>query len=325
MSAKKSSARKPLAGASKRSSSSGDSQTQAAQRKLEEVQLATLSARLKELSNNREIVRALGGDPERYASQLAKQYADLSRKRRPTRLVARSLPANLTAILDRFGDIFNWWQYVVAPNATVGLDQPPATTDASGSIGADIFQGELALGGEISNGDMQEQWWVNTWQYIVPFPATPSSSPSSASLSYRFDVSAILDFYRQDLVTGSVHVYATVATTNDLANRLIDFNNPVSSDFAIVATLPASGVPPQVSGVTHVTGTIPLVPGATPAIGILIGLIISVASGDLLVLPGDSFINLIPPGATVPSDLGKIQYRSDPPFWVNAVAKMFTE
>ena len=81
---------------------------------------------------------------------------------------------------------------------------------------------------------------------------------------------------------------------------------------------------PAISGGTaKFSGTIPLVPGRTPAIGIIVGLIISVADGDVLILPGEfSNITLAPPDATMPGDLGKIEYRRDPPYWVEAVAKM---
>jgi hypothetical protein len=79
-----------------------------------------------------------------------------------------------------------------------------------------------------------------------------------------------------------------------------------------------------VGGSAKVSGTIPLLPGGTPAIGIIMGLVISVVDGDLLIIPGEnSLINLLPPDATSPADLGKIEYRRDPPFWVEVVAKMF--
>ena len=39
------------------------------------------------------------------------------------------------------------------------------------------------------------------------------------------------------------------------------------------------------------------------------------------ILPsGDSLILLAPPDATMPTDLGKIEYRHDPPFWMEAVS-----
>jgi hypothetical protein len=255
---------------------------------------------------------------------LAKQFADLSVKRRkPTVFRGKNLPIRLAATLDRLAEIFNWWKTVVAPNATVGLVQTPGSADTSGGLDGEIFTGDIALLGEIYNGGTQEQWWVNTWQYTIPLPTIPSTFPNPGSLSYRFNVGASLTLYRQDFVSGSVHVYATVATTNDLTNHPIDFNQPVSSDFAIAATLPTSTVPPMISGNAKITGTIPLVPGGTPAIGIIIGIVISVAKGNLQITPGEySFIELTNPDATTPGDIGKIEYRRDQPFWVDAVAKM---
>lgn len=295
------------------------------QRTFEGVQLARLAARLRNVSATRDLVRALGEDPDKYAVQLAKQYQDLFVKTRsPPPPRAPSLPLRLSQSLDKIGTIFNLWDKVLAPNATAKLVQVPSGPDIGGTgIGAEIFQGQIALGGEVWNGGPHEQWWVNTWQYMVPLPATPANIGASASLSYRFNIGASLAFYRQDVVSGSVHAYATVATTGDLAGHPVDFNNFVSSEFAIVGTLPVPGVPPIIGGTAKFSGTIPLVPGKTPAIGIIVGLIISVADGDVLILPGEfSNITLAPPDATTPSDLGKIEYRRDPLYWVEAVAKM---
>jgi hypothetical protein len=295
----------------------------ATQRMLEEAQLSRVRTKLGELSNTRDMVRALGQDPDQYGQQLAKQYRDLALKlRQPVHPRPSNLPPRLTQSLDKLAIIFNFWQSVLVPNATVGLAQAPNSSDTSGSIGADIFQGQLALGGQLSNSGPQEQWWINTWQYMAPFPTTPTNFGSPASLSYRFNIGASLNFYRDDVVTGSVHVYTTVASTSDLSTQPIDFNHFDSSNFLITATLPQSD-PPLLFGSAKISNTIALVPGRTPAIGIIIGVIISIAEGGVLILPGEfSNIDLAPPDATSPSDLGKIEFRRDPPFWVDAVAKM---
>lgn len=305
--------------------SSAEGQSSATQRSLQGVQLARLNVRLQELGKMRDLLRARGDDPDEYAKWLGKQRADLVQKERlPLLLRPPSLPTRLTVTLNKLSDIFDWWESVIVPPATILLNQAPNSADTGGTgIGADIYQGDLALGGEISNSSTQEQWWINTWQYIVPFPPTPSNYPSSASLSYRFNVGASLAFYRQDVISGSVHVYATVAASGDLNTQPIDFNQPVSSDFAIDATLPVASVPPIVSGGAQISGTIPVVPGGTPAIGIIMGLIISVVDGYVQIIPGEySSIELAPPGATSATDIGKIQFRRDQPFWVEAVAKM---
>lgn len=297
----------------------------ATQRALQEIQHARLASRLRDFGSTRDTIRALGVDPDRYASGLARQYADLSQKlREPAPRQAKSLSPHVARLLDRFGDIFNPWQTVVAPNATVGLVQTPPASDAGGSIGAEIFQGDLAVGGDIYASGPDEQWWVNTWQYVVPFPAPSSTFSNPGSLSYRFTVGAAFDFYRQDVVSGSVHLYATVFTTNDNANRPIQFTQPpVSSEFLINATLPVPDVPPFLYGGAQINGTIALVPGGTPAIGILIGLIFSVVNGDVQFFPGETGeIILSNPDATAPTDIGRVEYRRDQIFWVNAVSQL---
>jgi len=293
-------------------------------RKLQEVQLARTAAQLRELGTNRDTLRALGVDPEQYAKELAQRYADLSQKlRTPAPMQVRTLSTRVASLLDRFGDIFNPWQTILAPNATVGLVQGQTDPDNGIGIASEIYQGDIAVGGNISAGS-QEQWWVNTWQYVVPLPPTPSTYANQGSLAYRFNVGGTLEFYRQDVVSASVHLYTTVFTTNDMVNRPIQFTQPpVSSDFGINATLPVSDVPPFLYGTSQVTGTIELVPGATPAIGILIGLIFSVQNGYVEFLPGETGeILLANPDAKLPTDIGYIQYRRDQPFWVSAVSQL---
>jgi len=79
-------------------------------------------------------------------------------------------------------------------------------------------------------------------------------------------------------------------------------------------------VPPLLSGGVTVNGHIDLVAGKTPAIGILCGLILSVAQGEIRVTPDYySYIFLSNPDAKTNADIGKIEYRIDPIFWVEAV------
>jgi hypothetical protein len=143
-------------------------------------------------------------------------------------------------------------------------------------------------------------------------------------LAYRFNVGAGVGLYHQNFLSGSIHVYATVATTSDLAAQPIDFSQPVSSTFAISTDLPLTAVPPIVSGVTKVTGNLRLAAGKTPAIGVLIGIVASVADGELLIIPGEfSFLWLTNPDAKTTADLGKIEYYSNPIIWIEAVEQRF--
>lgn len=302
------------------SNASSEAQTKAAQAILEDIQRARLSTSLRELGTKTDLVSAFGEDPKAYANGLTKQFADLSAKQTiPAALPVKNQSSRLVATLNGLAGLFGPWNTIVAPNATVALVQTPTSSNTSGSIGAEIYTGDIALGGQVSNGDALEQWWVNTWQYIIPLPVF--SNPGL--LAYRFNVGAGVGLYRQDFLTGSVHIYATVATTNDLASQPIDFSQPVSSTFAIAADLPTSAVPPIVNGTAKMTGTISLAAGKTPAIGIIVGFIVSVAKGNLMILPGEnSFIWLTNPDATTVGDIGKIEYRHDPFFWVDAVTKM---
>src|SRR5262249_54237738 len=142
--------------------------------------------------------------------------------------------------------------------------------------------------------------------------------------SYRFISGGTFDFYRQDVASASMYMYTTVFTTPDLVNHPINFNGtPASSVFAINATLPVSDVPPFVYGSNTITGTIGIVPGPTPVVGFVVGLILGVQNGIVDFSPGKPGSMTLPyPGATMPSALGYTQSRRDQSYLVSAISQL---
>jgi hypothetical protein len=302
------------------SSKNDNSATEAARIALVDAQFATVGNRLKALNATEPLLRAYGEDPKAYAGELTKQYAALASRPRPSAPHNKDISPRVALTLDRLADIFGPWQTVAAPTADVGLVEKPTSSKTSGDVNGVLSPGYIIPYAAIANSGAQEQWWINTWQYIIPLPVTPTGP---GRLAYRFNVQAGLEFYRQNFLSGSAHVYATVATTNDLAVHPIDFTHPASSTFAIAEDLPTSEVPPLLSGYTTANGHIDLIAGKTPAIGILCGLILSVAQGEMRVTPEYySYIFLSNPDAKTNADIGKIEYRIDPIFWVEAVTAM---
>ena len=134
----KQSTNKPEARSSK-GKGSAVGQASAAQRRFEEIQLARLSARLRDSSNVREVVRGLGGNPDQYISKLAKQYSQLSAKRDPLAFTAQSLSPRLSAILNNLGDLFGWWESVLGPTRLSDWFKRPAVpTPAEASVPTSI-------------------------------------------------------------------------------------------------------------------------------------------------------------------------------------------
>jgi hypothetical protein len=300
-----------------KSSKNDNSAAEAARIALADAQFATVGNRLKTLSATEPLLRAYGEDPRAYAGELTKQYAALASRPRSSFPAVKDISPRVALTLDHLADIFGPWQIVAAPTATVGLVEKPTSSKTSGDVNGILSPGYIIPYAVVSNSSTQEQWWVNTWQYIITLPITPTGP---GRLAYRFSVQAGLEFYRQNFLSGSAHVYGTVATTSDLASHPIDFTHPTSSTFAIAENLPTSEVPPLLSGYTAVNGHIDLVAGKTPAIGILCGLILSVAQGEMRVTPDYySYIFLSNPDAKTNADIGKIEYRIDPIFWVEAV------
>src|SRR5262249_2998379 len=121
--------------------------------------------------------------------------------------------------------------------------------------------------------------------------------------------------------SGSRIIQGSVAITNDFRGYSMGgpFPNIGVSGFTIVDTsLPTSAI---VGGSAQIPGTIPLLPGRTAAVQIAIALLVGIQEGDLTIQPGPtSMIALETPDA--PGDFGKIGYRRDQPFWVDAVAQM---
>jgi hypothetical protein len=300
-----------------KSSNNDNSVAEAARIALADAQFATVGNRLKTLSATEPLLRAYGEDPKAYAGELTKQYAALASRPRPSLAAVKDISPRVALTLDHLANIFGPWQTVAAPTATVGLVEKPTSSKTSGDVNGILSPGYIIPYADIFNSGSQEQWWVNTWRYIIPFPVTPTGP---GRLAYRFYVQAGLQLFQQNFLSGSVHAYATVATTNDLAGHPIDFTHPTSSTFAIFEDLPSSEVPPLLTGYVAVNGHIDLVAGKTPAIGILCGLIFSVANGELRVLPGYySYLFLTNPDTKTDADIGKIEYRIDPLFWIEAV------
>jgi len=302
-----------------KSSKNDNSAVEAARIAVADAQFAIIGKRLKGLNAAEPLLRASGKDPKAYATELTKQYAALASRPRPSFPAASDISPRVAITLDRLADIFGPWETVAAPIPDVGLVEAPTSSNTSGGVGGFLSPGYIIPSADITNSSPQEQWWVSTWQYIIPLPITPTGP---GRLAYRFYVQAGLELYRQNFLSGSANVYATVATSNDLAAHPIDFSHPASSAFAIFEDLPTSSVPPLLSGSVAVNGHIDLVAGKQPAIGILCGLILSVAQGEIRVVPDYySYIFLTNPDAKTNADIGKIEYRIDPLFWVEAVAE----
>ena len=196
-----------------KSSKNDNSAAEAARIALADAQFATVGNRLKTLSATEPLLRAYGEDPRAYADELTKQYAALASRPRPSASAVKDISPRVAIALDRLADIFGPWQTVAAPTATVGLVEKPTSSKTTGDVNGILSPGYIIPYAAISNSSTQEQWWVNTWQYIIPLPIAPTGP---GRLAYRFNVPAGLEFYRQDFLSGSAHVYATVATTSDL-------------------------------------------------------------------------------------------------------------
>ena len=295
---------------------------------LMEAEAERLSRRLSDLAALRDHLAYIGEDPDKAIprmmarrNEVLKLIRDHHEKRdsvaRPygdtENITAVAEFAGRTALLDRFDFCggFSPWLEQPTPYMTEGISENPGVPGTSGTIGtAGLFQGGCAYGGELSDtgehhpGD--EKFWIHNWRDFIQLPPAPARS----TLHYRFGVSAITNIYRAPVLSGSVMVFVTVGTTNDIT---VPITNWTTVGWPVQVTLPAEP-PLYFGGEVPVTGKFDVGKGKTAAIGLILGVITSVNQGYVQFLWGNFGTHRPEP---FPLDLnyedyGRIEYRFCP-------------
>jgi hypothetical protein len=226
--------------------------------------------------------------------------------------------SNLQRLADEISHLVPWCHTISVPVMAEGINQTPGTPGTLGEIAtAGLFSGGLGFGGTPEDDGVQapntEKWWIHNWNCQVEFP----SASADGALSYRFTVDNNTNVYFAPANSGSVMTFVTLGTTSD--------TNQTISNWSTVGW-PTNIVLPQnflaTGGSVPVSGTISLKKGKKAAIGLIFGVIVSVASGYCQLMPTSNFgtrLTLSQGQQVGPSDYGKIEYCVNPHWWFEAI------
>jgi hypothetical protein len=280
-----------------------------------EAELAALTERLREPSTLSQQLTLSGQDPAAYWQQSMKRRTELVRTLGAMRGAAEEQSFS-RAILTRQSlvqdvlDLLVPWQKLPVPFMTEGVEQEPGVPGTSGGIGtAALDVGIAAYAGTMEDDGTQNpldpKFWIHTWRCIIPFlPA-----PALGWFSYRCGVSALATMYQDSMLSGSLTEFVTVGTTKDTLQPITNWN---TVGWPVNATLPSNTL--EFGGDVPITGSLLLGQGERAALGVIVGVVASVASGYIQFLSGSLNIHLVlPPGDPgKPTDYGLIEYRFVP-------------
>ncbi len=214
--------------------------------------------------------------------------------------------AERAGLIDRFdlcGGPESWLRRA-APLMTEGISEKPGG-GASGEIQTAALQpGGVAYGGKLVYGQTDnEKFWIHNWHCLVTFPAAPARS----ELQYRLGVTAIANLRQAQVSSGGVWAFVTIGTTAD-ANTPI--TNWTGVGFPVLATLPPASTP-YFTGEAPVSGRFSVGEGRTPAVGLILGAVVSVRGGEVDYLWGTFGVHRpVAAGVAPPFEAyGRVEYR----------------
>jgi hypothetical protein len=179
--------------------------------------------------------------------------------------------------------------YVRIPPASNGISVTPGAAGTSGQFetlelgqfGGILFNGYLQAE---ERGDPQDlHVWLRNWKYVIPFPCTPSRS----RLTYTFKVRTDFRVGGARVDDGTVMSFVSVGEQPAFgAGVEIDIDQaagwPVLADLTEPAGYDYDGFVGVLSGETTVQGTFSVPADSTPAVGVVVGVIAQISSGDCL-------------------------------------------
>ena len=226
--------------------------------------------------------------------------------------------SNILNLVNEIARLVPWCHDISVPTMAEGIDQTPGTPGTRGEIATGgLFSGGLGFGGTPEDDGTQdpntEKWWIHNWNCQVDFPA----ASEDGVLSYRFTVDNDTNIYFAPANSGSVMAFVTLGTTSDTGQAISNWN---TVGWPTNVSLPQNFL--TTGGSVPVSGTISLKKGKTAALGLIFGVIVSVASGYCQLMPTSNFgtrLTLSQGQQVGPSDYGKIQYCVNPYWWYDAI------
>jgi hypothetical protein len=225
---------------------------------------------------------------------------------------------NTLMILNHLSELFGWCSTIQVPVMAEGINETPGTPGTRNEIvTAGVFAGGLGFSGTPEDDGTQdpnsEKWWIHNWNSTIVFPA----AFSDGAISYNFAVDNDTIIYTAPANSGSVRVFVTAGTTSDVNQPIANWGTVGwPTDVALPKGFLTAG------GSVPVSGTIQVKKGQKAALGLIFGVIVSVASGYCMFLPTSNIaVRLVPTqGQGIgPTLFGKIEYCFHPDWWTIAL------
>jgi hypothetical protein len=229
-----------------------------------------------------------------------------------------NIDLNILRILESISWLFGWCSNIQVPVMAEGINQTPGVPGTLGEIvTAAVYNGGLGFGGQPEDDGTQnpntEKWWIHNWNATVVFP--PATWDGVISYDFAVDNQTII--YTAPCNSGSVRVFVTIGTTSDVNQPITNWGTVGwPTDITLPQNFLATG------GSVPVSGSIAVKQGQQAAVGMIFGVIVSVASGYCMFLPTSNIAARLPvsQGQQIgPSDFGKIRYCFNPNWWVTSV------
>jgi hypothetical protein len=215
---------------------------------------------------------------------------------------------------------YGWWTLDVpgiSPQGCLRRAAPGCSGELYPSIGA-TANGITSFGGAVSYdrgaGPEDELYWECHWANIVLFPP----APKDGYLSYRFGIESRVLASFASALSGGIYTWvrygssskSTVAPTKWKDSLAVNVRLPLTPGTPLPLLAPAT--PLLFDHDVPISGHIQVQKGDEASVPFMAGIIVSLASGAVVLDPNGSWFGIhTPVPFTVPADLGKIEYRFD--------------
>lgn len=221
-----------------------------------------------------------------------------------------------------------WWN-IRAPSVQQAVCFAPGTPTTSGvldapytaygSVGIDTILPNmptrvgtpLAQNGGKGPGD--EEAWLCSWKWTVVF----EPAPADGYLSYRFQVDTTLTPYQASALSGGIYAWINTGTASEEGQEL--------SHWREVMPWPVAAVVPHAQQALHlgrdviISGWIPVKKNQRAKLGMVAGITVTLAGGQVKLISSDSSITTRRIGSSQIPDIGQVEYRFDPDLFIQLI------
>lgn len=181
--------------------------------------------------------------------------------------------------LPGIADLFGLWKRQPVAGMYRGISETPGVAGTSGEIGSlGTSAGGLGFGGSLWDSGvhqpLREKWWIRNWRCTTVFPVPPADK---RFMQYRFVVTNDTRITGAAARVGTLQTFVTVGTSSSSGVVISNYRTvgwPANYGFPLPR-------PTAYHGRVPVSGQIAVTPGRRPAIGLIFGVIVGLASGWL--------------------------------------------